>query len=177
MQPSRCTQILLAGRVMSSESVSSKRCMLIVQQPGSCTQIQLAGRFMSSENVSSGRCMLVVQQPSRRTQIQLAGRFMSSESVSSNHLAGSLISSESVSSERYMLVVQVLEACLSTGAMRNTRVPTLPKSPLSPDKRIARLQAEETSSAASSTASKGSSHFGGHQFWGALQNAGLEREV
>jgi len=72
-----------------------------------------------------------------------------------------------------MLVVQVLEACLSTGAMRNTRVPTLPKSPLSPDKRIARLQAEETSSAAS----KGSSHFGGHQFWGALQNAGLEREV
>ncbi|KAL0049175.1 hypothetical protein WJX82_008170 [Trebouxia sp. C0006] len=72
---------------------------------------------------------------------------------------------------------KVLEACLSTGAMRNTRVPTLPKSPLSPDKRIARLQAEETSSAASSTASRGSSHFGGHQFWGALQNAGLEREV
>ncbi len=87
------------------------------------------------------------------------------------------MSSESVSSERCMLVVQVLEACLSTGAMRNTRVPTLPKSPLSPDKRIARLQAEETSSATSSAASKGSSHFGGHQFWGALQNAGLEREV
>ncbi|DBA86334.1 TPA: hypothetical protein ACH3X2_005568 [Trebouxia sp. C0005] len=72
---------------------------------------------------------------------------------------------------------KVLEACLSTGAMRNTRVPTLPKSPLSPDKRIARLQAEETSSATSSAASRGSSHFGGHQFWGALQNTGLEREV
>lgn len=91
--------------------------------------------------------------------------------------SGSVVSSWSVSPERCMLAVQVLEACLSTGAMRNTRVPTLPKSPLSPDKRIARLQAEETSSAASSAASKGSSHFGGHQFWGALQNAGLEREV
>ena len=57
--------------------------------------------------------------------------------------------------------VQVLEACLSTGAMRNTRVPSLPKSPLSADKRVARLQAEESASATS----KGSSHFGGHQFW------------
>ena len=101
-------------------------------------------------------------QPSRCIQVQWAG---------------SVMSSESVLSERCMLVVQVLEACLSTGAMRNTRVPTLPKSPLSPDKRIARLQAEETSSVTSSAASKGSSHFGGHQFWGALQNAGLEREV
>ena len=69
--------------------------------------------------------------------------------------------------------VQVLEACLTTGALRNTRVPTLPKSPMSPDKRIARLQAEEASSATS----RGSSHFGGHQFWGALRNTGLEREV
>jgi len=94
-----------------------------------------------------------------------------------NQWAGSAMSSESVFSERCMRAVQVLEACLSTGAMRNTRVPTLPKSPLSPDKRIARLQAEDTSSATSSAASRGSSHFGGHQFWGALQNAGLEREV
>lgn len=70
-------------------------------------------------------------------------------------------------------MTQVLEACLTTGAMRNTRVPSLPKSPLSPDKRVARLQAEETGSATS----KGSSHFGGHQFWGALRNAGLEKEV
>ena len=68
---------------------------------------------------------------------------------------------------------QVLEACLSTGAMRNTRVPSLPKSPLSPDKRVARLQAEEAGSATS----RGSSHFGGHQFWGALRNAGLESQV
>lgn len=67
----------------------------------------------------------------------------------------------------------MLEACLTTGAMRNTRVPSLPKSPLSPDKRVARLQAEETGSATS----KGSSHFGGDQFWGALRNAGLEKEV
>lgn len=68
---------------------------------------------------------------------------------------------------------QVLEACLSTGAMRNTRVPSLPKSPLSPNKRLARLQAEEAGSATS----RGSSHFGGHQFWGALRNAGLESQV
>ena len=68
---------------------------------------------------------------------------------------------------------QVLEACLSTGAMRNTRVPSLPKSPLSPDKRVARLQAEEAGSATS----RGSSHFGGHQFWGALRNASLESQV
>lgn len=62
---------------------------------------------------------------------------------------------------------------MTTGAMRNTRVPSLPKSPLSPDKRLARLQAEEAGSATS----RGSSHFGGHQFWGALRNAGLESQV
>lgn len=119
------------------------------------------------------------QSPDKLSGIMTSG-VMTSDAAQQMHphqWLGSVVSSESMSSKRCMLAVQVLEACLSTGAMRNTRVPTLPKSPLSPDKRIARLQAEETSSAASSAASKGSSHFGGHQFWGALQNAGLEREV
>lgn len=60
-----------------------------------------------------------------------------------------------------------------SGALRSTRVPSLPRSPLSPDKRIARLQAEESASAVS----RGSSHWGGDQFWSALRNTGLEREV
>lgn len=76
--------------------------------------------------------------------------------------------------------LQVLDACLSSGALRSLSLPTLDSPPESPLRSQAslELQAEEVSTAGTSAASHFCSGFGGPAFWAALREVeGLEQDV
>jgi len=75
---------------------------------------------------------------------------------------------------------QVLDACLSSGALRSLSLPAPGSPPESPPRHqaVAALQAEAAASAAPSGASRASSGFGGPAFWAALREVDdLERDV
>jgi len=74
----------------------------------------------------------------------------------------------------------VLDACLSSGALRSLSLPAPGSPPASPPRHqaVAALQAEAAASAAPSGASRASSGFGGPAFWAALREVDdLERDV
>ncbi|KAK9837091.1 hypothetical protein WJX81_002340 [Elliptochloris bilobata] len=75
---------------------------------------------------------------------------------------------------------KVLDACLSSGALRSLSLPAIDSPPESPPRnsKIAQLQAQEAATATSSVASHASSGFGGSAFWAALREVeDLERDV
>ena len=80
--------------------------------------------------------------------------------------------------------MQVLDACLTSGALRSLSLPTLLSPPDSPPespprhRTITQLQAEEAATPSNSAASYVSSGFGGAAFWAALREVDdLERDV
>ena len=77
-------------------------------------------------------------------------------------------------------LAQVLDACLSSGALRSLSLPSAESPPESPPRnpKVAQLQAQEAATATSSAASHASSGFGGSAFWAALRDVeDLERDV
>ena len=78
------------------------------------------------------------------------------------------------------MLAQVLDACLSSGALRSLSLPGAESPPESPlrNPKITQLQAQEAATATSSVASHASSGFGGSAFWAALRDVeDLERDV